>query len=595
MKAHPCLRHGLTLVLAATFTSVTSLRAQDQPLAPGSPPPGYPVAPNASVAPSPIEELVAPIALYPDALIALILPASTASSDIVIAARFLKVGGTANQIDTQPWDDSVKGLAHYPEVVAWMDENLSWTQRLGQAYLDDPQAVMNAVQQARARARTNGVLVDTQQQQVVVEDSYIRIIPAQPDVIYVPRYDPEIIYVEQPTYYSSNPWLTFGIGFGVGSWLAYDLDWHHHSIWVDSHRHEHWREHRDWRYRSFPSHAGFVSRDPYWRQWSPGPGRPRPPHRDHDRWTHEISRPTPLAGAPRFDRSRYREPSNSVNHVVGGNRPGVQSAQRYERNRERTVDSQTRSIRTPGTVRNSAGTDFTQRSLDSTPQPVITGSTPTNQVQPERQRGPADRNYRRSGNMPGSTIGRTTAPTAALAPSETAPQPVVQSSNPAISAPAERQRGPADRSYRRSSAPSSTAGAVSVVPSERQVGTTVPAQPRSDERRRQFGDRGAERRGQSATPAMRSGAVTAPTPSVAATPSQAPVRRAAPEARQYQPQQRTVVSAPAPAPVVSAPAAAAPSYQAPARQPQVDRGSNGNNGGGNGRGEGRGRDRQSRD
>ena len=471
-----------------------------------------------------------------------------------------------------------------------MDENLSWTQRLGQAYLDDPQAVMNAVQQARARARANGVLVDTQQQQVVVEDSYIRIIPAQPDVIYVPRYDPEIIYVERPTYYSSDPWLTFGIGFGVGSWLAYDLDWHHHSIWVDSHRHEHWRQHRDWRYRSFPSHAGFVSRDPYWHRWSPSPGRPRPPHRDHNRWTHEISRPSPLAGAPRFDRSRYREPSNSVNHVVGGNRPGVQSAQRYERNRERTVDSQTRSIRTPGTVRNSTGADFARRSVDSTPQPVITGPTPTTQERTDRQRGPADRNNRRSG-IPGASVERTNRPSATLAPADSAPQPIVQSPTPAAN-PVERQRGPADRSFRRSAAPSASGGSVSVVPSDRQASTTTPAQPRSsgnDERRRQFGDRGGDRRAQSATPNMRS----TPTPSVAGTPSPAPVRRAAPEARQYQPQQRTVVAAPAP--VASAPVAAAPSYQAPARQPQVDRGSGGNHGGGNGRGEGRGRDRQSRD
>src|SRR5436190_17519524 len=82
-----------------------------------------------------LDQLLGPIALYPDALIALILPAATQSSDVVLAARYLSNGEGAAQIDDQPWDDSVKALAHYPEVVKWMDQNLAWTKQLGDAFV----------------------------------------------------------------------------------------------------------------------------------------------------------------------------------------------------------------------------------------------------------------------------------------------------------------------------------------------------------------------------------------------------------------------------------------------------------------------------
>ncbi|CAN5819206.1 hypothetical protein BH09VER1_BH09VER1_46880 [soil metagenome] len=177
-----------------------------------------------------LNQLLAPIALYPDALIALILPASTVPSDVVLASRFLTAHGDANQISGQPWDPSVQSLATYPDVVTWMDQNLEWTTNLGQAFITQPADVMNTIQQLRAQAKAAGNLVDTPQQKVVVEDQVIRIIPEEPAYIYPPQYDPEVVYVQQ---YSQDvgPLVTFGVGFAVGSWLNYDCDWNDQRIY----------------------------------------------------------------------------------------------------------------------------------------------------------------------------------------------------------------------------------------------------------------------------------------------------------------------------------------------------------------------------
>src|SRR4051812_40191749 len=108
----------LLILLGAALLLNGSLRAQE-------PAPAEPmIAAAAQFDAAQLDQLLGPIALYPDALIALILPASTASSDVVLAARFLRDGGSPEQVETQPWDDSVQALARYPEVVKWMDENL---------------------------------------------------------------------------------------------------------------------------------------------------------------------------------------------------------------------------------------------------------------------------------------------------------------------------------------------------------------------------------------------------------------------------------------------------------------------------------------
>src|SRR5271170_5225344 len=96
-----------------------------------------------------LDQLLGPIALYPDPLIAQILPASTLPTQIVLADRYVSDGGDPNQVDQQPWDASVQALARYPEVLKWLDDNLGWTTALGQAFLNQPQAVMESIQRLR--------------------------------------------------------------------------------------------------------------------------------------------------------------------------------------------------------------------------------------------------------------------------------------------------------------------------------------------------------------------------------------------------------------------------------------------------------------
>lgn len=224
-----------------------------------------------------IEILVSPIALYPDALVALILPASTRPSDIVLASRFLKSGEAQNDRDAQAWEDSVKALTHYPEVIAYLDDNLAWTQSLGECFLAQPADVMNAIQNVRSRARSGGLLTDTAEQEVIMEEGEIRIVPAQPTVIYVPRYDPEVLYLTSARTYYDGPFLSFGIGYGIGAWLGYDCDWRYRSVRI-SHRAPDWYHNYNWRTRPVYSHAG----NGQWRNWTPAPQHaqnPRPPHR----------------------------------------------------------------------------------------------------------------------------------------------------------------------------------------------------------------------------------------------------------------------------------------------------------------------------
>ena len=230
----------LSLIMLSAFVA-SPLRAQ----APPPEPPQVAVEGTPQkLGPEALNELLAPIALYPDALIALILPASTVPADLVLAARYIASNGDPALIADQPWDDSVKSLVRYPDVLKWMDQNLVWTTALGDAFVDQPADVMNSIQALRAEAIAAGNLTDTQQQRVVREKSCVRIVPAEPEVIYVPQYDPEVVYV-QPYSEDVGPLLTFSAGFAVGSWLNYDCDWDRRGIYVGQWR-PGWKRDRDW-------------------------------------------------------------------------------------------------------------------------------------------------------------------------------------------------------------------------------------------------------------------------------------------------------------------------------------------------------------
>ena len=176
-----------------------------------------------------LEELVAPIALYPDDLIAQILPASTYPLEVVQAARFLeKNKGKVDEetIKTLEYDPSILALMHYPEVIKKMNDDLDWTTALGDAVVAQQEDVLAAVQRFRAKADSAGNLVTNEQVRVVKEKEIIQIVPADPQAIYVPSYDPQVVVVRQEV--RAAPIITFGVGLAMGHWLAYGCHWGHY-------------------------------------------------------------------------------------------------------------------------------------------------------------------------------------------------------------------------------------------------------------------------------------------------------------------------------------------------------------------------------
>jgi hypothetical protein len=181
-----------------------------------------------------LDQLLGPIALYPDPLMAQILPASTFPTQIVLADRYVSGGGDPGQLDQQPWDASVQALARYPDVLKWMDDNLNWTTELGQAFLNQPEDVMNSIQRLRTSAYNLSNLQSTPQQQVIDDGGYIEIVPVDTQVIYVPVYQPEQVYYQSA---DGSPFVTFGVGYAFGGWLDCDFDWVNHHIIVWNHDH----------------------------------------------------------------------------------------------------------------------------------------------------------------------------------------------------------------------------------------------------------------------------------------------------------------------------------------------------------------------
>ncbi|MFZ0038931.1 MAG: DUF3300 domain-containing protein [Candidatus Acidiferrales bacterium] len=222
-------------------------QAPDQSAAPAT----APAPPYAQQTPDQLHELVAPIALYPDSLVAQILAASTFPEQVVEADRWvqarpdLKGEALGQAVDQQNWDPSVKALAAFPSVLGNMDKNLSWTSSLGDAYYNQQQDVMDAVQFMRGKAEQAGNLKSTPQQSVTTQDSTIEIQPVDPDVVYVPAYDPWLVYgvpigpwpgwYPYPGIWFGGPYLSFGVGFGIGffggfgwGWGHWGFDWHNH-------------------------------------------------------------------------------------------------------------------------------------------------------------------------------------------------------------------------------------------------------------------------------------------------------------------------------------------------------------------------------
>jgi Protein of unknown function (DUF3300) len=244
---------SLAMLLAALPQNLPAYQQDSQATGqnnlPSAPAPAEQPPPYTQQTPEQLQQLVAPIALYPDSLVAQILAASTFPEQVVEAERWvqanpdLKDDALARAVDNQPWDPSVKALTAFPTVLGNMDKNLSWTSSLGDAYYNQQQEVMDAVQVMRQKAQAAGNLKTTEQQTVTTEGPAIEIAPVNPEIVYVPAYDPWLVYGDPilawpgwypyPGIWFDGPYLSFGFGFGIGwfggfgwGWNNWGFDWH---------------------------------------------------------------------------------------------------------------------------------------------------------------------------------------------------------------------------------------------------------------------------------------------------------------------------------------------------------------------------------
>jgi len=206
-----------------------------------APPPAAPAQRSAAD----LEKLVAPIALYPDPLLATILPASVYPLEIVQAARFVADTNNLAKLDAQPWDASVKAVARIPDAIKKLNDDIAWTIELGEAFLAQDKDIMDAIQAMRGKAQKAGTLQTTpqqvvvvtnmvvektvEQQVVVVTNTVVQIQPSSSSVVYVPAYNPYTVYYPPPAYVYNPyaPLVTFTAGIAMGAIIANNCNWSH--------------------------------------------------------------------------------------------------------------------------------------------------------------------------------------------------------------------------------------------------------------------------------------------------------------------------------------------------------------------------------
>ncbi len=254
-----------------------------------------------------LDQLLAPVALYPDELLMQVLIASTYPLEVIEAARFVQQnpdlrGDALDQaLAGKSWDPSVQSLAAFPQVLAMMNDEIEWMQRLGDAFLADQQRVMDTVQSLRQRAEAAGNLQSTSQQSVIVQGDEIDIEPAQPDVVYVPVYNPLVIYGPWwiPAY---PPWFWYPpaiYGYPVGVAITTGILFG--TAWAISHNHWGWAR-PDWH----GHHVNLnVTDNRFWNR----PGRPPPV--PGGAWQHEPAHRggVPYPNAATLDRYMRVDPN----------------------------------------------------------------------------------------------------------------------------------------------------------------------------------------------------------------------------------------------------------------------------------------------
>ncbi len=201
-----------------------------------------------------LDQMLAPVALYPDSLLSQVLMAATYPLEIVEAAHWshanpnLTGAAAVQAVADRDWDPSVKSLVAFPQILQTMDDRIEWTERLGDAFLGQQAQVMDTIQALRHRAQANGYLKSNERLDVEQDGDYIEIAPTNPEIVYVPVYDPTIVYgpwwwpAYPPVYW--GPWygyywyggFAWGVGIGIGIDFFYGgWDWHHHHAYVHDH------------------------------------------------------------------------------------------------------------------------------------------------------------------------------------------------------------------------------------------------------------------------------------------------------------------------------------------------------------------------
>ena len=217
--------HPFPRALVAAFISISLAFPANAP----AQAPAAPGGAAAALSAEELDKLVGRIALYPDDLVALILPASTNPLQLVQADRYLEKRKADPKLPLDDkWDDAVKSLLNYPEVVKSMSADLDWTSDLGEAVVEDQGAVLDAIQVFRRKTQSVGNLKSDPKQTVVVEKEVIKIVPADPQVIYVPQYNPSTVVVAggYASYgYYPAPYPSYYYPYPPGAALATGLIW----------------------------------------------------------------------------------------------------------------------------------------------------------------------------------------------------------------------------------------------------------------------------------------------------------------------------------------------------------------------------------
>jgi hypothetical protein len=244
MKIQSVSVRTLAWLLIVLLTAPPGVIAQQQP------------ASQQVFKPEELEQILAPIALHPDPLVSQILMASTYPLEVALAERWAKQNASLKgdaltaALEKQDWDPSVKSLVNFPQVLTMMSEKLDWTQKLGDAFLADQKKVLDTIQSLRHKAQGSGNLQTTKEQTVIVEEKIIKIEPANPQVVYVPSYNPTVVYgawpypayppyAYYPPGYVASSMMMFGAGMAMGAAWGYawgNNDYNGGSVKIDNSR-----------------------------------------------------------------------------------------------------------------------------------------------------------------------------------------------------------------------------------------------------------------------------------------------------------------------------------------------------------------------